>query len=119
VDRVPLATTLRLLETAPIVSFLEVRVEKDSMLSSDNLDHTSKLEYLIVKEEQSARELYELLAQPQFKSYTSTLRRLSIPSLDNQTGAKLLLAPASVLEHVHFGGMLSPCTSLTRLIRLA
>ncbi|KAJ7812119.1 hypothetical protein B0H14DRAFT_2857909 [Mycena olivaceomarginata] len=72
-----------------------------------------------------ARELYEFLARPQFKSYASTLHRLFIPSLLKiGTGAKLLLVTAPV-EHLHFkrlglsGPVFTPALPLLRSVEFS
>ncbi|KAJ6457358.1 hypothetical protein C8R45DRAFT_1033470 [Mycena sanguinolenta] len=78
-EGVPPTTALRLLTAAPMVSFFSVYVNRDPLLSSDPLQLTPKLEELFVG--YGARGIYELLAQPQFKHCTSTLRRLSVDYL--------------------------------------
>ncbi|KAF7347160.1 hypothetical protein MVEN_01470500 [Mycena venus] len=106
VTEAPPAVILRLLATAPLVSFYDVFVKKDpDTFSSDSTpcdgpQHARKVEDLIV--EQVAHNVYELLALPRFKSYTSALRRLFVHSLDcTDPSAKLISACAATLEHIH------------------
>ncbi|KAJ7360932.1 hypothetical protein DFH08DRAFT_361162 [Mycena albidolilacea] len=93
-------TILRFLTIAPVVSFRQVVINQDLTALSDNSQHTPKVEDLFI--DRSAPQIYELLAQPQFKSLTSTLRHLFVPSL---SAVQLLVATAPMLEHLHLGGM--------------
>ncbi|KAF7347175.1 hypothetical protein MVEN_01472100 [Mycena venus] len=79
---VPPAVILRLLSTAPHVSFISVSVEKDSRTSLDTFrspPNAPKVEGLDVRHD--AEDVYELLALPQFKSCISALRRLFVNSM--------------------------------------
>ncbi|KAJ7871120.1 hypothetical protein B0H14DRAFT_223186 [Mycena olivaceomarginata] len=93
-------TILRFLTIAPVVSFRQVVINQDLTEFSDNSQHTPKVEDLFI--DRSAPQIYELLAQPQFKSFTSTLRHLFVPSL---SAVQLLVATAPVLEHLRLGDL--------------
>ncbi|KAJ7360853.1 hypothetical protein DFH08DRAFT_360325 [Mycena albidolilacea] len=108
-DAVPPAIILHLITAAPIITFALASLRKDPiMLSDENTGpQPPRVEDLSY---QWNGKLYgralRLLAQPQFKSYTSTLRRLFISFFpDTNTGVKLLLATAPQLEHLHLEGL--------------
>ncbi|KAJ7871127.1 hypothetical protein B0H14DRAFT_2724568, partial [Mycena olivaceomarginata] len=92
-------TILRFLTIAPVVSFRQVVINQDLSALSDHSQHTPKVEDLFI--DRSAPQIHELLAQPQFKSFTGTLRHLFVSSL---SGVELLVATAPMLEHLHLGG---------------
>jgi hypothetical protein len=76
---VPPTVVLRLLSTAPRISFFRVSVEKDGGTSSDTSrspPNVPKVEDLVV--ESGTDDIYQLLALPQFKLCTSALRRLFV-----------------------------------------
>ncbi|KAJ7810518.1 hypothetical protein B0H14DRAFT_1486253 [Mycena olivaceomarginata] len=98
---IPAATIQGFLTIAPVISFSQSGVEENPRLLSDNPQHKPKVEDLFVDDAGPVRQVCDLIAQPQFKWYTSTLRLLSIPSLDNAAGMKLLVATAPTLEHLH------------------
>ncbi|KAJ7360920.1 hypothetical protein DFH08DRAFT_842538 [Mycena albidolilacea] len=106
-------TILRFLTIAPVVSFREVVINQDLTALSDLSQHTPKVEDLFI--DRSAPQIYELLAQPQFKSFTGTLRHLFVPSL---SAVQLLVATAPMLEHLHLedlsGTILPPPFPLLR-----
>ncbi|KAJ7810524.1 hypothetical protein B0H14DRAFT_2863508, partial [Mycena olivaceomarginata] len=91
-------TILRFLTIAPVVSFRQVVINQDLFALSDHSQHTPKVEDLFI--DRSAPQIHELLAQPQFKSFTGTLRHLFVSSL---SGVELLVATAPMLEHLHLG----------------
>ncbi|KAJ7842206.1 hypothetical protein B0H14DRAFT_2781196 [Mycena olivaceomarginata] len=91
-------TILRFLTIAPVVSFRQVVINQDLSALSDHSQHTPKVEDLFI--DRSAPQIHELLAQPQFKSFTGTLRHLFVSSL---SGVELLVATAPMLEHLHLG----------------
>ncbi|KAF7347161.1 hypothetical protein MVEN_01470600 [Mycena venus] len=99
---VPPTVVLRLLSMAPCISFYRVSVEKDGGTSLDTFrspPNTPKLEDLVV--ETGADDVHKLLALPQSKSCTSTLRRFSVYSLDYlNPSVQLICAAASTLEHI-------------------
>ncbi|KAJ7871138.1 hypothetical protein B0H14DRAFT_223676 [Mycena olivaceomarginata] len=120
---IPAATIQGFLTIAPVISFSQSGVEENPRLLSDNPQHKPKVEDLFVDDAGPVRQVCDLIAQPQFKWYTSTLRLLSIPSLDNAAGMKLLVATASTLEHLHLerihGTVLPPTLPLLRSIHFS
>ncbi|KAJ7799101.1 hypothetical protein B0H14DRAFT_2904348 [Mycena olivaceomarginata] len=108
-DAVPQAIILHLITTAPIITFalMPLRKDQDPIMFSVEIPgpRPPRAEDLMVLEmENYMGDLYDFLAQPQLKSYTSMLRRLFISFFlfrDINTGVKLLLATAPQLEHLH------------------
>ncbi|KAF7365067.1 hypothetical protein MVEN_00377900 [Mycena venus] len=97
VDMIPPALILRMLTTAPIISFFDVHVGEDTISSSPS-QNPSKVEDLLL--ENNPR-IYTLLSQLQLKLYTQTLRRLSFRTLCDPD-SKLIFATADTLEYVRF-----------------
>jgi hypothetical protein len=113
-DAVPPAIILHLITTAPIITFalMPLRKDQDPIMFSVEIPgpRPPRAEDLMValEMENYMGDLYDFLAQPQLKSYTSMLRRLFISFFrfrDINTGVKLLLATAPQLEHLHLQGM--------------
>ncbi|KAJ7247898.1 hypothetical protein B0H12DRAFT_733788 [Mycena haematopus] len=107
------ASILRLLTTAPVVSFfgvkLDIEGDLDPMFSLDNPQYTPRVEDLFVC--YSAPKVYQLLAHPQLKSLTSTLRRLSILEYGSAWRSVLpqfISAAPPTLEHLYLGGLTGP-----------
>ncbi|KAF7365066.1 hypothetical protein MVEN_00377800 [Mycena venus] len=101
IDQVSANVVLRMLTTAPIVSFFDVTVPED--LGHDPVpdmpQHPPKVQDLILNENEST---HLLLSQPQSKSYTQLLlRRLSFDTRHDPS-SRLICAIADTLQYIRF-----------------